>query len=175
MANACYYEIHAKGSKYNVQAFMDYITPSVDHFPEVILEKGTDSEYVLWFKGDCKWELDAYTEEKPDFVYDESIDEEDYYKELQFLTLRQKSEIFQIEFFAVEVDEGGEFVAYLHYKNGKKICNVDLSGVFQGEDEDDYDEEDYEEEDDEEEERVSLEERKRLYNEMIAEFPEMPG
>ncbi len=149
MANFCYYEIHAKGPKDRVYA-LGAMMPVYEDIA-ILRKSGTDKDYTLWFKGDCKWALDAYCDEKPGVVFDESDDEEivpgksygvfidycyDYQKfndEYMYLTMRQKSEILQIEVFAMSIDEGGGFVCFDHYKNGKQITSIDILNAFNAE------------------------------------------
>lgn len=137
MANCCYYEIHAKGPKRNVLAlgcmFADY-----NGDKKVMLAKGDEDSFELWFKGDCKGELDAYCKEDPDIIYepfeDDDIDDDDlescfyefFDEECCRIPMRQKSEILKVEIIALSVDEGEGFINIDHYNKGKKIASVNI-------------------------------------------------
>jgi hypothetical protein len=67
MANLCFYEIQVKGTKKACYAYM-VTTPMMDD-EEILLEKGTDEDFILHFTGCCKWSLDYYCEDE----YDEEV------------------------------------------------------------------------------------------------------
>ena len=82
MANICNYEIHVKGRK-KAALLLFAATPAYGD-KEITHEEGTDEEYILWMKGDCKWSLDTYTEEKPGVTIDlDSLTEDDLRNEGQ--------------------------------------------------------------------------------------------
>lgn len=136
MANICYYEIHARGPKRNVLD-LGCMIPDYSGDKEILYANGTEDDYLLWFKGDCKWELDAYCGENPNVTYepdeDDDIDDDDlksyfenFFDKEMYIPMRQKSEILQIEIFALSVDSGGFFVNIDHYDKGKILSSVNI-------------------------------------------------
>lgn len=125
MANICNYEIHVKGRK-KAALFLFTAMPAYGD-KEITHEEGTDEEYILWMKGDCKWYLDSSTEEKPGITIDlDSLTEDDLssekiYLDYWSLPLRQKSELLGVEILAHSWSINEEWESFEHYQNGKLI------------------------------------------------------
>ena len=125
MATICNYEIHGKGRK---KAALFLFAAMASYDDKVIThEEGTDEEYVVWMKGDCKWSLDSGTEEKPGITIDlDSLTEDDLRNERQVpdywdLPLRQKSRLLKLEILAHSWSSESEFESFEHYQNGQLI------------------------------------------------------
>ena len=122
MANRCDYEIHVKGNK-KAALFFVAMMPVCDS-KEITHEEGTDDEYVVWLKGNCNWSLDYRCTEKPDANIDLNILAEDDVRGEEvglpywYLTMRQKSELLNIEILAHSWSQESEYENYEHYKNG---------------------------------------------------------
>lgn len=122
MANCCYYEIHVKGNK-KAALFLFAMMPVYDS-KEIIHEEGTDDEYVVWIKGDCKWGLDYNCTEKADVGIDLNMLTEDDVRNEEMgldywdLTMRQKSEVLNVEILAHSWSRESEFEHFEHYKKG---------------------------------------------------------
>lgn len=125
MANYCNYEIHVKGTK-KAALFMYAMMPVYD-YKQIIHEEGTEEEYIVWMEGDCKWQLDAYCEEKADVKIDVEAFTEEYVRNEEngldywYLTMRQKSEVLGIEVLAHSWSRESEFENFEHYKKGTLI------------------------------------------------------
>ena len=125
MATICNYEIHVKGRK-KAALFLFTAMPAYGD-KEITHEEGTDEEYILWMKGDCKWYLDSSTEEKPGITIDlDSLTEDDLRNERQVpdywdLPLRQKSELLGVEILAHSWSAESEFESFEHYQNGQLV------------------------------------------------------
>ena len=127
MANICNYEIHAKGNKKAVLFF--YTTLQTLDYKQITHKEGNDDEYILWIKGNCKWSLDYFCEEKKNVViqlneFDEDtiLDERigfDYW----YLTMRQKSEILNIEILAHSWSDESQYDQFDHYKDGNLLSS----------------------------------------------------
>lgn len=122
MANICLYKILIKGSKAACYAFIDMM-PSYNADKEILREEGTDSEYELVLKGDCKWSVSAYTEniENPQPLTAEeinNIEDGDHWDK----TIKDKSVLLDCEIFcnSKDIDEP-TWATYEHYKNGIEI------------------------------------------------------
>ena len=61
MANYCWYQIHAKGNKKNIN-FLYHTMPVYDNI-EILEIKERNEESTIVFRGSCKWSLDAYCEQ----------------------------------------------------------------------------------------------------------------
>ena len=125
MANTCNYEIHVRGTKKAALALYSMI-PAYDE-KYISDEYETDEGYVVKIEGDCKWSLDSYCEEKPDvqinldnFTEDE-IRDEDRWTDHWYMTLRQKSEVLDVEIQAYSWSRESEFECFEHYRKGKKL------------------------------------------------------
>lgn len=129
MANYCNYEIHVRGKK-KAALMMCAVMATADS-KWITHEEGTDDEYVVWFKGDCKWSLDAYCEEKPDVTINlDEYTEEDIrdadFDEYWYLTMRQKSELLGLEILAHSWSDESEFNMFEYYNNGRKISSENV-------------------------------------------------
>ena len=125
MANYCDYEIHVRGKK--MDALMMYaILPAYDG-KTIINEKGSDSDYIVWIKGNCKWSLNHRTEEDPNA----SINANDYSEDeirnadcgIPFwsLPIEQKAKLLDVEMLISSTFEGEDYGLFEHYKSGELV------------------------------------------------------
>lgn len=127
MANYCNYEIHVKGTK-KAALFMYAMMPVYD-YKQITHEEGTEEEYIVWMEGNCKWQLDAYCEEKVDVKIDAEAFTEEYVRNEEngldywYLTMRQKSEVLGLEVLAHSWSDESEFDQFDRYVNGKLISS----------------------------------------------------
>lgn len=100
MANICSYKIKVKGKKNACYAFMGSTSAYDDR--DILLEAGTEDDFVLIFKGTCKWGIDMYCHDfegkKPVILpnnFEDALDEaEDKY---WYHTVQERSEMFNVE------------------------------------------------------------------------------
>ena len=125
MANYCYYLIRAKGTK--KAALMAYAsTPKSGDDNCIVAEFGTEDKYVVWYYGECKWDLDAYCKEKHSVEMDlTNLSEEDLRAGEGYdywdLTMRQRSEVLGVDLFAHSWSEESNLDYYEHWKAGTQI------------------------------------------------------
>ncbi len=130
MANYCEYEIHVRGKK-KAALMMAAIMASAD-MKEITHEEGSDNNYIVWIRGNCKWSLDAYCEEKPDVTINlDEYSEDDLrdadFEEYWYLTMRQKSEVLGLEILAHAWSDESEFDMFEYYDNGRKISSENVN------------------------------------------------
>lgn len=134
MANICKYLIRAKGTK--KAALMAFAsTPKAGDFDYIIGELGTDEEYVVWYQGECKWSIDAYSEERSGLSIDLSeLDEEDLRDgegyDFWDLTMRQRSEVLGLDLFVHSWSQESGFDRYDRWVNGNMDCDTNRSIDF---------------------------------------------
>ncbi len=126
MANYCNYEIHVRGKK-KAALMLAAILPSADS-KCITHEEGTENNYIVWIKGNCKWSLDAYCEEKPDVTIDlDEYTEDDLrdadYDEYWYLPLKQKSKLLGLEMLVHSWSGESDFNIFEYYDNGRKISS----------------------------------------------------
>lgn len=127
MANYCNYEIHIRGNKKSVLFFCTTL-PVLDN-KQIIYEKGTDKDYIVWITGNCKWSLDHFCEEKKNVTInlnklnEDSLRDESIGFDYWYLTMRQKSELFNLEILAHSWSDESEYDQFDHYKFGKLISS----------------------------------------------------
>ena len=125
MANFCDYHIVVKGCK-KATLFLYNTIPALD-YKEIVKESGTDEKYALEFNGNCKWSVNFDCKEKPGLKidYNAYTKEQLYSGELSSLywdvTLRQKSELLNVEIMVHYWSEESNFDKFDHYKDGKCI------------------------------------------------------
>ena len=141
MANICLYKIKIKGARNACYAFIDMM-PSYNADKEILSEEGTDSEYELVLRGDCKWSVSAYTEKMDNpipFTAEEidKIEDGDHWDK----TLKDKSILLDCEIFCNSKDiDDSVWATYEHYNRGKEIfdeCPKELH-IKRGRDYDQY-------------------------------------
>lgn len=122
MANSCGYEIHVKGTKKSA-LFLAAMLPTYDS-KDITHEEGTDEEYIVWVEGNCKWALDYACSEKSDVKIDldaltlDDVQNDELGVKYWYLTMRQKSEVLNVEILAHSWSKESEFECYEHYKEG---------------------------------------------------------
>ena len=115
MANFCDFEFRVIGKKKAVKAFYES-TPYLD-WKDVEYEKGTDSNYEMHFKGNCKWSINFDVEDDCDGV---TVDlSEETGVEYVGYSVRAKSEMFKCEVKVHYWSMESEFDQFDHYKNGE--------------------------------------------------------
>lgn len=136
MANLCYYELHAKGAKKAIHILAE----SLPHTDAVELQYFTDDpdNSVLWAQSVCKWSLDAYTNEQPDWSFDLDALSEDCIQDLAFMEkfesvpLLQKSKLLKLKIQVHAWSDDSEFDSYEYYDCGSflgtKPGAPDISG-----------------------------------------------
>ena len=100
MADICDYKIKVKGPKNACYAFMGSTSKYDD--VDIINEYGSDDNYILIFKGCCKWAIDMYCH---DFKGEKPValprDANEAYAQAEDLywyhTVKERSEMFQVE------------------------------------------------------------------------------
>lgn len=122
MANICMYKIKVIGRKQACYAFIDMM-PSYSYEKEIIDESGTDDNYELLLRGDCKWSVSAYTSAMQDpkpFTQEEldAVQDGDHWDK----TLQDKSVLLDCEIFCNSKDiDDSCWAIYEHYNKGKTI------------------------------------------------------
>ena len=125
MANSCGYEIHVKGTK-KAALFLAAMLPTYDS-KDITHEEGTDEEYIVWVEGNCKWALDYACSEKSDVKIDldaltlDDVQNDELGVKYWYLTMRQKSEVLNVEILAHSWSKESEFECYEHYKEGRLL------------------------------------------------------
>lgn len=119
MANICMYKIKVKGSRQACYAFINMM-PSYSYEKEILDESGTDEDYELILRGDCKWGVSAYTSpmENPQPFTQEELDavqDGDHWDK----TLKDKSVLLDCEIFCNSKDiDDSSWAIYEHYNRG---------------------------------------------------------
>lgn len=122
MANICMYKIKVKGNKQACYALVNMM-PLYSYEKEYMLEEGTEDDFTLVFKGDCKWSVEAYTSPMENPVQlskheIESICDGDHWDK----TLRDKSIMLGVEIYCNSKDiDDSCWSVYEHYNKGVKI------------------------------------------------------
>lgn len=122
MANICMYKIKVIGKQRACYAFIDMM-PSYSYEKEILDESGTEDNYELILRGDCKWSVHSYTSsmENPQPFTDEelnSIQDGDHWDK----TLQDKSILLNCEIFCNSKDiDDSCWAEYEHYNRGKII------------------------------------------------------
>lgn len=161
MANICEYKIIVKGKKNACYAFMGSTSNAGGKEEDSWI--GSDDFGELRFHGDCKWAIDSYctpfegtkpVELPSDFRDAENEGESKYW----YNTVRERSEMFQVEVFCNSADiedydpDEGSYEIFEHYINGVEVeadCPEELRISGDEEDEDwDYEDDDEEEDED---------------------------
>jgi hypothetical protein len=125
MANICDYEVHVRGNKKAVLGIYAML-PVLDE-KRIVHEEGTDSEYIIWIEGDCKWELDYCCKDNPDIVIDLDGFAEDTLRNGYIgdaygdLTMRQKSELLGVEILVHSKCPESGLDQFDHYLNGELV------------------------------------------------------
>ena len=138
MANFCDFEFRVRGKKKAVKAFYES-TPYLD-WKEAEYEGGTDSNYEMHFKGNCKWSINFDVEDDCDGVTVDlskhSISQiEELGSEYVGYSVRAKSEIFQCEVKVHYWSMESEFDQFDHYKNGECLKKRKIAFDNYGEEE----------------------------------------
>lgn len=114
MANVCRYKIKVIGRKSSCYALINMMPLYVGE-KEILFEEGTDDDYTLIFKGDCKWGIDYGTDDfgrlEP-FTEEEieEIEDGDYW---DFMMV-DKAFVLGVEIFCNTLDDDGQEIFY-HY------------------------------------------------------------
>jgi hypothetical protein len=165
MANICSYKIKVKGKKNACYAFMG--STSAYDARDILLEAGTAEDFVLIFKGTCKWGIDMYCHnfegKKPVILpknFEDALAEaEDKY---WYHTVQERSEMFNVEVWcnSGDADDIGDLVdiaeelgisleemdlhimCYEHYVNGEEVNDECPEELYLNVSLDDYDEQD---------------------------------
>ena len=126
MANICNYVIRAKGTK-KAALMMFAATPKAGDFDYITGESGSENDYIVWYEGECKWSLDAYSSE----MNVSSIDLDEYSVSqlrsgecnysLWSMTMRQKTELLGLDVYIHTWSEDSEFNEYIHLNCGVVI------------------------------------------------------
>ena len=122
MANICMYKIKVKGRQKACYAFVNMM-PSYSYEKEYLEEEGTDEDFTLVLRGDCKWSVSSYTTPMTDpkpFTEEEldAICDGDHWDK----TLRDKSILLDCEIFCNSKDiDDSCWAVYEHYDRGKVI------------------------------------------------------
>lgn len=138
MANFCDFEFRVTGKKKAVKVFYES-TPYLD-WKDVEYEDGTDSNYEMHFKGNCKWSINFDVEDDCDGVtvdlskYSMSQIEE-LGAECVGYSVRAKSEMFQCEVKVHYWSMESEFDQFDHYKNGECLKKRKIAFDNYGEEE----------------------------------------
>ena len=126
MANYCEYEIHVKGSKKAVLMFFSTM-PYMD-YNDIEKEFEKEEEYIVYFRGNCKWSLSSHCKSSYDgeMIEIEALKENDIRNrttglDLEYYTLQVKSQLFQCEIQAHSWSGESGFETFEHYKNGEMI------------------------------------------------------
>lgn len=125
MANICLYKIIVKGTRDACYALVNMM-PLYSGEKECIEESGTDQEYSLFFTGDCKWNVDAYTSwdetKTGPYTPEEIANIQDGFG--WNFPLKQKSLLLDCEIFCNSKDiDGGGWADYVHYNKGEEILD----------------------------------------------------
>ena len=134
MANYCYYLIRAKGTK--KAALMAYASTPKSGDDFIVAEFGTEDKYVVWYYGECKWDLDAYCKEKHSVEMDlTNLSEEDLRAGEGYdywdLTMRQRSEVLGVDLFAHSWSEESDFDVCERWNNGSIITELGCGTLFE--------------------------------------------
>ena len=122
MANYCNYLIRAKGTK--KAALMAFAsTPKSGDFDYIIAEFGTEEEYVVWYQGECKWSLDAYSQKYEGTKIDLSEFSEEALRngegyDFWNLSMKDRSKLFGLDLFAHSWSGESMFDEYERWENG---------------------------------------------------------
>lgn len=122
MANICMYKIKVIGRQQACYAFIDMM-PSYSYEKEILEESGTEDNYELILKGDCKWSVSSYTSPMSNpmpFTQEEldAVQDGDHWDK----TLRDKSVLLDCEIFCNSKDiDDSCWAIYEHYDKGKVI------------------------------------------------------
>ena len=123
MANICEYEVHVKGTKKAALMVTDSM-PVMDYL-DIETEYSEGSNYVICFKGNCKWSVNyGVTDDADNHICLENLSENDIQQKANNYwnySLRAKSEMFQCEILVHYWSEESGFDQFDHYKNGKCI------------------------------------------------------
>ena len=60
MANICLYKVLVKGKK---KVCLKLLNIMSGDYNEILRSDGTEDEYEILFRGECNWDVDAYTVE----------------------------------------------------------------------------------------------------------------
>ena len=123
MANFCDFEFRVIGKKKAVKAFYES-TPYLD-WKDVEYEHGTDSNYEMHFKGNCKWSINFDVEDDCDGVTADLSEETGV--EYVGYSVRAKSEMFKCEVKVHYWSMESEFDQFDHYKNGECLKKRKIS------------------------------------------------
>ena len=122
MANICMYKIKVKGRQQACYAFINMM-PSYSYEKEILDESGTEDDYELILRGDCKWSVSSYTsamENPQPFTQEElnAVQDGDHWDK----TLKDKSVLLDCEIFCNSKDiDDSSWAIYEHYNRGKTI------------------------------------------------------
>lgn len=122
MANICMYKIKVVGRQRACYAFIDMM-PSYSYEKEILEESGTEDNYELILRGDCKWSVSSYTspmENPKPFTQEEldAVQDGDHWDK----TLKDKSVLLDCEIFCNSKDiDDSCWAIYEHYNRGKAI------------------------------------------------------
>lgn len=122
MANICVYKIKVKGNQTACYRLINMM-PLYCGEKEILFEEGTEDDFTLVFKGDCKWYVDAYTSPLADpqplsAEEIEAIDDGDHWG----VTLRDKSVLLNCEIFCNSKDiDDSCWAIFDHYNKGEIV------------------------------------------------------
>lgn len=126
MANICLYRIQVKGTEKACRFLTEAMPQYCDSF-EILDEYGTPDDFTLSFQGDCKWSVDAYTEDMndPKPWTEAELDAADPYDHWG-TTLKDKSILLNCEIWcaSMDIDDGVE-PDFEHWKRGNLIYGGD--------------------------------------------------
>lgn len=129
MANYCRYEVHARGDK-KAALYLRCLMQSAGLL-EITHEEDTAEGYVVWMRGDCNGSLSAYCKEGDDaaLLDYESMEEGDLRTACDdgnwYMTMRQKSELLDLELQVQEWSSESGFNNFSHYDRGECVYEED--------------------------------------------------
>jgi hypothetical protein len=136
------YKIKVKGRQKACYALVNMM-PLYSYEKEYLTEEGTEDDFTLVFKGDCKWSVSSYTSPMTDpkpFTEEEldAVEDGDHWDK----NLRDKSILLDCEIFCNSKDiDDSCWAIYEHYDRGRVIrdeCPKELH-IKRGRDYDCYD------------------------------------
>lgn len=123
MANFCDFEIHVSGTKMAADLVLHSMPYTVE--PDILYEGGTDEDYHLSFRGQCKWSVNYDVDDKwkgnvDVSKYDARIVKDANLKYEKY-SLRAKSEGFHCTIAVHYWSEESGFDQFDYFENGKVI------------------------------------------------------
>lgn len=126
MANICQYKGRIRGKKKACYAAFSGISAYDEKC--VADTSGTDDDFLLEFRGDCKWRLDTYCDKVwegkiPVELSGYSIDElgNGSVVDFWYYGMNQLSKMMDVEIEVISWSGESSFQAYSHYRSGKVL------------------------------------------------------